>query len=323
MSMAALSRPPYTATLLLLLCLAFPGVEPARKIFFIGFNKTGTHTLCVWLMTSLGFRCCHDYHWTEAASTYQVSYFQRRPGCQGYADGNRAAFVWLDAHFPGSLFVLNTRPLESWLVSRQAYYRDALPKWGSSLSRQKASYLASTPGDVYKWILVREQYHSLVLRYFLGAGAFDQAARQGPWNSTTGVIYRRVNPRTRGQALPAFFMVVDIVRDGEPTVRAQLEKLLNESHMEALAQERGVEALAQDGYPSDKTNLDTDGARGGPVRFASNPAMVQKSQPCVAAILGSLSLTAEERATDLLIGRPVPPFSMGGFDARRCTFQTA
>ena len=85
-----------------------------RKIFCIGFNKTGTSSLHAF------FKACHlesahndlwpRYSHIETGK----SYFKK----QCFSDGEQSDFAMLDQWFPRSLFILNDRNEQAWLHSR-------------------------------------------------------------------------------------------------------------------------------------------------------------------------------------------------------------
>ena len=106
-----------------------PWTGPARgepRVFAIGPNKAGTTTLHE-TFRSMGFHACHhtcpdghgDRHarWDHASQRHNAS----SPLWQLYNafsdHGDHADYKWLDATFPGSRFVLNTRAMQPWLLS--------------------------------------------------------------------------------------------------------------------------------------------------------------------------------------------------------------
>jgi hypothetical protein len=86
-----------------------------RKVFCIGFNKTGTKSLHQF------FRQCnltsvHNHRWTNYSKVrFGWLYFLIY---QCYSDGEQCDFVELERWFPNSLFILNNRNEKDWLYSR-------------------------------------------------------------------------------------------------------------------------------------------------------------------------------------------------------------
>jgi hypothetical protein len=85
-----------------------------RKIFCIGFNKTGTSSLHDFFI-ECGLGSIHNDSWPNYTKVDNgKKYFNQ----QCYSDGEQSDFVQLDNWFPGSLFIFNTRDEKSWLYSR-------------------------------------------------------------------------------------------------------------------------------------------------------------------------------------------------------------
>ncbi len=133
-----------------------------NKLFCIGFNKTGTssmHRLC----GELGLRSWHGYYSHLPVSDPVFRQFQ----C--FSDGDQHDFTTLDRTFPGSRFILTTRPLEDWLISRIQHieYRRSIGASGP----MREAYEASPAQAVTQWIECRLRYHRQVQQYFLGRDA--------------------------------------------------------------------------------------------------------------------------------------------------------
>jgi len=96
------------------------------KLFFIGFNKCGTTSLHRWLVDA-GIRSFHggggeiDHHAVILANVARG-----RPALDGFDQYDayldvravQEQFRALDRDYPGSKFVLNTRNVDRWIVSR-------------------------------------------------------------------------------------------------------------------------------------------------------------------------------------------------------------
>lgn len=97
------------------------------RVFGIGLNKTGTISLHEALET-LGFR---SLHWggPEVRRTVERARAEGRPlvedlpGYDAFSDiwALSEAFALLDVQYPGSRFVLTTRPVEDWVESRRRH----------------------------------------------------------------------------------------------------------------------------------------------------------------------------------------------------------
>jgi hypothetical protein len=103
-----------------------PPQRPA-KIFCIGLNKTGTSSLHDALVT-LGFSSLHwggpsvaeDVRQAFHAGRLLVSDHDRYDAYSDIA-GLSKRYELLDRQYPGSRFLLTTRPMEAWVESRRAH----------------------------------------------------------------------------------------------------------------------------------------------------------------------------------------------------------
>ncbi len=141
--------------------VAAPSRAPARRVpcWGIGLGRTGTNSLCAALRI-LGYeRVLHNPRFEQLAML------------DGGADnGVTMYYKYLDYKFPGSKFVLTTRPLESWLASMEFAAAkfpvrsrdDDLP-----IARRMALYETVTY-DRDKYVAAYERHHADVRRYFAG-----------------------------------------------------------------------------------------------------------------------------------------------------------
>ncbi len=137
-----------------------------RPIFFIGFYKTGTNYYSK-VFTALGFKVMHDSHWRRGSIRVIEQYDVFNDAClHDFATMYRA--------YPRAKFILNTRPLRPWLISRLLWidkiYRDMRP-----LERRLANPVVRVlwGNDCYynqervvTWIRERHAYHQSVLEFF-------------------------------------------------------------------------------------------------------------------------------------------------------------
>lgn len=140
-----------------------------RKIFCIGFNKTGTTSLHQ-LFKACGLNSVHNTEWCHYSYAKKGNeYFT----AQCYSDGEQSHFIQLKKWFPGSLFILNTRDLKSWLYSRVKHvmrYNEELDL-NSMLSKNRYGKMAKDfftdeKSAIQKWILDRKIYHEQVQVHF-------------------------------------------------------------------------------------------------------------------------------------------------------------
>lgn len=93
------------------------------KVFCIGPGHTGTHTLFE-LFRRESLRACHHHcsgmSWSDASLQHDLGPLQQY---DAFMDGgDRADWRWLEKKFAGR-FVLNTRPLVSYLLSKKDHKR--------------------------------------------------------------------------------------------------------------------------------------------------------------------------------------------------------
>ena len=114
-----------------------------KKVFVIGFNKTGTSSF-------------HElFCINRLASQHSTSWNLDRYQC--FSDGgNYHPFEKLYAQYPSSLFILNTRSLEDWLISRFLHGCRFSAEWAKPVGKDL----------VEKWVIHRRKYHKRVLNWF-------------------------------------------------------------------------------------------------------------------------------------------------------------
>jgi hypothetical protein len=142
----------------------------SRKIFCIGFNKTGTTSLHKTFL-SLGLTSEHSVKWTKISQIkpLETEYFKN----QCYCDGYRSDFVALDQEFPNSLFIFNDRNITQWLRSRVKQYLrfQETPSPGRAIESKKYGWIAkdffSEPElSILKWLTEYKIYKHQVFTYF-------------------------------------------------------------------------------------------------------------------------------------------------------------
>jgi hypothetical protein len=142
----------------------------SRKIFCIGFNKTGTTSLHKTFL-SLGLTSEHSVKWTKISQIkpLDTSYFKE----QCYCDGYRSDFVTLDKEFPNSLFIFNDRNITQWLRSRVKQYLrfQEIPSTREAIESRKYGWIAkdffSEPElAIFKWLAEYRIYKHQAFTYF-------------------------------------------------------------------------------------------------------------------------------------------------------------
>jgi hypothetical protein len=117
------------------------------KYFVIGFNKTGT-TSIHYLFDSLKINSTH--------STIPV--LNNINNYDAFTDGSHIFFEKYYEKYPNSLFILNTRPISSWLISRYKHAKKHGFKkcWCWPVSNELTK----------KWISERELHYKKILNFF-------------------------------------------------------------------------------------------------------------------------------------------------------------
>ena len=126
-------------------------------------HKTGTSTITKTLKAN-GLNCIHSPTWTNWSKEKNKTKLNQY---DAYSDGWTVNYQWLDAEFD-AWFVLNTRNLKSWLISRWNHRnrRNGQPKYLKKLSSGKK--LDNSERAVIEWILERNEYHKEMIKYFSG-----------------------------------------------------------------------------------------------------------------------------------------------------------
>ena len=126
-----------------------------KKIFAIGFNKTGTSSLHN-LFESFGLLSYHGIRWRDCDDLRFLGSFD----C--FSDGIPKDLAKLDRLFPDSKFILQVRELDCWVYSRLADIDQNKEK----NNHAEYSRMNNTERDIKAWIQKRNDYHLFVLTYF-------------------------------------------------------------------------------------------------------------------------------------------------------------
>lgn len=133
------------------------GVYEFNKVFCVGFNKTGTSSMHR-LFTELGLRSFHGYYSHIPVTDPLYREYQ----C--FSDGDQHDFALLDRTFPGSRFIITTRRLDDWLISRIRHVEMRRSLGATGPMRQE--YEADPRRAVRTWIHRRLDYHQRAASYF-------------------------------------------------------------------------------------------------------------------------------------------------------------
>lgn len=143
------------------------------KIFFIGYNKSATSSIHT-LFLSLGYKCTHNsYKWdlenfhvfSDTGSVPFINFDEKfvYNGNGNYDTQNKVtnfeAFIKLYNQYPDAIYVLNTRSLKKWLISRYKH----------GFSRDNGNKNWAWPIDeklTIKWIQDREKYYNNIINFF-------------------------------------------------------------------------------------------------------------------------------------------------------------
>ena len=191
-----------------------------NKIFCIGFNKTGTSSMHQ-LFLELGLRSYHGYYSHFPVMDPIYGQFQ----C--FSDGDQHPFELLDRTYPGSRFIVTTRPLDDWLVSRIRHIEERRRIGATGPMRME--YDADPEAAVRKWVRCRLDYHQRVVTYFaqrpgdlLVINICDGADSVEAVQTITRFLGLKIAP---GHALPHENArePVSRVSDASPAVRSKTE----------------------------------------------------------------------------------------------------
>jgi hypothetical protein len=117
-----------------------------KKIFVIGFNKTGTYSFHT-LFNYVGLNSVHS----------RVPILDIIDEYDAFCDGD-LNFIEFYNKYPNSLFILNTRPIKNWLVSRYKHGLDHKWEdcWCWPVNDEKTNF----------WIEQRETYFNSIFDFF-------------------------------------------------------------------------------------------------------------------------------------------------------------
>jgi len=132
-----------------------------EKYFVIGFNKTATLTFHQ-LFLQNGLTSCHNgkYQTNKLKIGLISSYVHEWCDLDSYMcfsdNGQCQDFKMLHAKYPNSIFILNLRRLDEWLISRFKHGLTYNQSWAYPYTEIKCK----------EWIKKREEYYKTLLDFF-------------------------------------------------------------------------------------------------------------------------------------------------------------
>jgi hypothetical protein len=132
-------------------------ITARKKIFFIGFNKTGTTSIHR-LFRSWGYRSFHGPYQTFLPGDSRFGLFDV------FSDGERHDFDLLSSEFRASKFIVPLRRMDEWLASRirhvEARQSRGLTGW------MRREYEDDPDLAIQNWIIRRKEYYRSVAEFF-------------------------------------------------------------------------------------------------------------------------------------------------------------
>jgi hypothetical protein len=144
-----------------------------KKIFCIGFNKTGTTSIAD-AFKSIGYKSFHKPTWVKQANEKNKEFIDK---FDIFSDGNGNADVeWLNTNYD-ALFILNWRDVKTWCVSRWNHARANQNRRGPDfvkrmLAQGRLPFVYNDTKTVIQWIKDRNMHHQRFLDYFEGKDNF-------------------------------------------------------------------------------------------------------------------------------------------------------
>ena len=175
-----------------------------QRIFCIGPGKTGTFTLAS-LFESMKISQYHGRHWSDASAHHRCHFVLQRHNA--FSDwGVEADWRWLNGQFPNARFVLNTRALFAWVLSRYDHVRAKRVNVGCAPQGGKHDSCFKTHPN--QQVETMDNTNSSILSW-VAAVAAHQAAVRAFFETEAELRFNR-------------FVVVDVVDTSEEDLRWQL-----------------------------------------------------------------------------------------------------
>jgi len=126
-----------------------------KKVFAVGFNKSGTTSLHA-LFTTMKRPSYHGIQWRDCDNHKLLKTYD----C--FSDGIPKDIVKLDRLFPDSKYILQVRDLDTWVYSRLAH----IERGKKNLKYETKLEWDNTEYAIKAWIKKRNDHHLFVLSYF-------------------------------------------------------------------------------------------------------------------------------------------------------------
>lgn len=131
-----------------------------NKIFFLGFNKTGT-TSVYESLSKAGIKTCHNLEYVLSSYIGNRSFFN---GFTAFTDGSGQDYHWLNQNFSNAHFILLTRDNYNWISSR---FNHTVRNTKNSLTGKILFFLFNQfPSVLEKQIKQKILYENRVRHYF-------------------------------------------------------------------------------------------------------------------------------------------------------------
>lgn len=173
------------------------------KIFFIGFNKTGTTTIHHLLLHNR-IRSWHSHNWPRYSNLPVIARLVYAR-FDAFSDGEGSNFRTLKKMYPSALFVLNTREEGSWIKSRlrhafegnpmTPFGLDAIPAAKNEMRGRLAHDLAVGGRlAINKWVSNFRHYQADARQFFAGHPNFIEldVTAQSDWSIRLSHAAKRV-----------------------------------------------------------------------------------------------------------------------------------
>ena len=143
------------------------------KIFCVGFNKTGTTSLNKIFKEQLDYNSVHKPGWTFWSVAPGES---RINNYEAFTDGETPFLNNLSENYHNAFYILNTRPLRNWLLSRHkaierskaAMYLVIMKYVPIKVLAKYISnaFLSNSDKAILRWLKIRNSYHRFALKQF-------------------------------------------------------------------------------------------------------------------------------------------------------------
>jgi hypothetical protein len=135
-----------------------------NKIFGLGFPKTGTCTLTE-ALNILGVKTVHYPTSVLDEIDDGVFEFSVMHEYDGLTNVGEILYPQLDNHYPGSLYILTTRPVSDWLGSMKMYRR-VRGDWDNTNTRDARWLFGCATYSEERWGWAFEEHARRVKEYF-------------------------------------------------------------------------------------------------------------------------------------------------------------